>query len=418
MKKKTIFLIIANIILIGVGVLYLQHLFSQRSRPFSWTDLRFVQQITIKKNQQTLCSLEQLPNTRAWNVIFNDISWPVNSTTLTLFLKNVSQEFSSHVASDEAYHFPYSIILHSSSKQAPLSEKILKLPTILNISPENATSDTALDPVIQSFLSPYIIPSHTIQQDFFKITYQHRHFIFTQKRHQWQLEISALQLPVDHAKATQLLEKLTQLTFKSASFSYKDIPDPTYGITLYGPLCCEHIFLKKESDQQAWAQNTKTDLLFHISPKDFQSIASLIDDLLHVKLFNFKKPSSIEFFLPASQERFSFSQQTSINDNWQLTYHHADELKIVPITSSYMQDLFAFLSATSAEDITFFQENAAPELTITFNSPNTTYHITKKDDRLWIQPADESVAFEIKSSFIPVLFHIIRSHLLEPGHVL
>ena len=181
-------------------------------------------------------------------------------------------------------------------------------------------------------------------------------------------------------------------------------------------------FFSSDHSNTCKISNDTSQVSFTANYNTINSISEKINDLLSIKIFDVQPCNSINFDLLGNDEQFSLN---SSNSQWQFTHLENGKLNVKNADKRHAEDLTNFLknteSITILDDLKENKETFEKFLSIkiTKDSTKTTIvNIYRYSDRVFAEINDQQTKFEINSSFIPVLFHILRSNVSDDGNLL
>ena len=239
----------------------------------------------------------------------------------------------------------------------------------------------------------------------------------------WCFDIPFSNIQANVTKVSKLFTAIRKAHADKISISYEKIERPTFAIQLLGDTNVETLtFFSSDHSNACKISNDTSQVSFTANYNTINSISEKINDLLSVKIFDVQPCNSINFDLLCNDEQFSLNNS---NSQWQFTHLENGKLNVKNIDKRHAEDLTNFLknteSITILDDLKENKETFEKFLSIkiTKDSTKTTIvNIYRYSDRVFAEINDQQTKFEINSSFIPVLFHILRSNVSDDGNLL
>ena len=273
------------------------------------------------------------------------------------------------------------------------------------------------------------VTSHSVTNDNFnnckiiKIKLGNSEFVLSKHGQDWCFDIPFSNIQANVTKVSKLFTAIRKAHADKISISYEKIERPTFAIQLLGDTNVETLtFFSSDHSNACKISNDTSQVSFTANYNTINSISEKINDLLSIKIFDVQPCNSINFDLLGNDEQFSLN---SSNSQWQFTHLENGKLNVKNADKRHAEDLTNFLknteSITILDDLKENKETFEKFLSIkiTKDSTKTTIvNIYRYGDRVFAEINDQQTKFEINSSFIPVLFHILRSNFSDGSSLL
>ena len=256
-----------------------------------------------------------------------------------------------------------------------------------------------------------------------KIKLGNSEFVLSKHGQDWCFDIPFSNIQADVTNISKLFTAIRKAHADEIRTSYEKIERPTFAIQLLGDTNVETLtFFSSDHSNTCKISNDTSQVSFTANYNTINSISEKINDLLSIKIFDVQPCNSINFDLLGNDEQFSLN---SSNSQWQFTHLENGKLNVKNADKRHAEDLTNFLknteSITILDDLKENKETFEKFLSIkiTKDSTKTTIvNIYRYGDRVFAEINDQQTKFEINSSFIPVLFHILRSNFSDGSSLL
>jgi hypothetical protein len=279
------------------------------------------------------------------------------------------------------------------------------------------------DAVLQGVTSHSITINSFNNCKIIKIKLGNSEFVLSKDGQDWCFDIPFSNIQADATKISKLFIAIRKAHADKISTSYEKIERPTFAIRLLGDTNVETLtFFSSDHSNAYKISNDTSQVSFTANCNTINSISGKINDLLMIKIFDIQSCNSINFDLLGNDEQFSLNNS---NSQWQLTHLENGKLSVKNVDKRHAEDLINFLknieSVTILGDLKKNKETFEKFLSIKIakdSTRTTIVNIYRYGDRVFAEINDQQTEFEINSSFVPVLFHILRSNFSDDGSLL
>lgn len=384
-----------------------------------------VQKIAMLFNDEELFHAEKSDKIGTWMIFSQKYKWMANSNTLEDMYYRLVDNYDSSIDRDGLYK----IVIDNGDVQRTFTLSIQDLAEIFHYEEQDyikrnkntgnvIDTNSINDAVLQDVTSHSITINSFNNCKIIKIKLGNSEFVLSKHGQDWCLDIPFSNIRADVTKVSKLFTAIRKIHADEISTSYEKIERPTFAIQLLGDTNVETLtFFSSDHSNTCKISNDTSQVSFTANYNTINSISEKINDLLSVKIFDVQPCNSINFDLLCNDEQFSLNNS---NSQWQFTHLENGKLDVKNIDKRHAEDLINFLKNT--ESIAIFddlKENKETfekflSIKITKDSTKTTIvNIYRYGDRVFAEINDQQTKFEINSSFIPALFHILRSNVSD-----
>ena len=389
-----------------------------------------VQKIAMLFNDEELFHAEKSDKIGTWMIFSQKYKWMANSNTLEDVYYRLVDNYDSAIDREG----PYKIVVDNGNTQRTFTLNERDLAEIFHYEEQyyikrNKNTGNVIDTnsindaVLQDVTSRSITINSFNNYKIIKIKLGNSEFVLSKHGQDWCFDIPFSNIQADVTNISKLFTAIRKAHADEIRTSYEKIERPTFAIQLLGDTNVETLtFFSSDHSNTCKISNDTSQVSFTANYNTINSISEKINDLLSIKIFDVQPCNSINFDLLGNDEQFSLN---SSNSQWQFTHLENGKLNVKNADKRHAEDLTNFLknteSITILDDLKENKETFEKFLSIkiTKDSTKTTIvNIYRYGDRVFAEINDQQTKFEINSSFIPVLFHILRSNFSDGSSLL
>ena len=429
MKRRLFLVFVLNVVAAICFCLYSgRKVFADAAPTFQ--SFQDVQKIAMLFNDEELFHAEKSDKTGIWMIFSQKYKWMANSNTLEDIYYRLVDNYDQ--ALDKKW--PYKIVIDNGDVQRTFTLNEQDLAKIFHYEEQDyikrnkntgnvIDTNSINDAVLQEVVSHSITINSFNNCKIIKIKLGNSEFVLSKHGQDWCFDIPFSNIQANVTKVSKLFTAIRKAHADKISISYEKIERPTFAIQLLGDTSVETLtFFSSDYSNTCKISNDTSQVAFIANCNTINSISEKINDLLKIKIFDVQPCNSINFDLLVSDEQFSLNNS---NSQWQFTHLENGKLNVKNADKRHAEDLTNFLKNT--ESIAIFddlKENKETfekflSIKITKDSTKTTIvNIYRYGDRVFAEINDQQTKFEINSSFIPALFHILRSNFSDGSSLL
>jgi hypothetical protein len=383
--------------------------------------LRFVDRILVHNLESGFAfSLQKSQKSGRWEAAWGDSSWPANAFAVERFYGELNDLFGKRKIGDNLSRCTHEVTIFS--KNAPKNIKLnAEEAEAVLISANSSLSSGKIsdDVALVGFLSSKIFSRVKDDCKIFKVKFDAGEFVFAKRNGRWFLDDLTAHLEVKCDLIANFLNEIFTLEAEGVCHSYDDPGQCNLSITLYGGNASERVDFLSSGEGLFFAENAAVDMFFFVEREKIFKIIDMARDLLKYQFFHALKCEDINVVLVASDEHFNFHDLKN-QDKWQFTYSKKGKLLVREISKEYVNSMLEVLNQVESIGIVqdFYEEDK--QFTITFSDGpdnSKTFNFYKVDEKLFVGIDGQGIKFEIKNSFCPMFFHILRSHAAKSEDV-
>ena len=424
MKRRLFLVFVLNVVAAICFCLYSDRKVFADVAP-TFQSFQDVQKIAMLFNDEELFHAEKSDKIGTWMIFSQKYKWMANSNTLEDMYYRLVDNYDSSIDKKGLCK----IVIDNGDVQRTFTLSIQDLAEIFhyeeqyyikrNKNTSNVIDTNSInDAVLQDVTSHSITINSFNNCKIIKIKLGNSEFVLSKHGQDWCFDIPFSNIQANVTKVSKLFTAIRKAHADEIRTSYEKIERPAFAIQLLGDTSVETLtFFSSDYNNTCKISNDTSQVSFTANRNTINSILEKIDDLLSVKIFDVSSCNSINFDLLGSEEQFSLNNS---NSQWQFTHLENGKLNVKNADKRHAEDLTNFLKNT--ESIAIFddlKENKETfekflSIKITKDSTKTTIvNIYRYGDRVFAEINDQQIKFEINSSFIPALFHILRSNVSD-----
>ena len=429
MKRRLFLVFVLNVVAAICFCLYSgRKVFADNAPTFQ--SFQDVQKIAMFFNDEELFHAEKSDKIGTWMIFSQKYKWMANSNTLEDVYYRLVDNYDSAIDREG----PYKIVVDNGNTQRTFTLNERDLAEIFHYEEQyyikrNKNTGNVIDTnsindaVLQDVTSRSITINSFNNYKIIKIKLGNSEFVLSKHGQDWCFDIPFSNIQADVTNISKLFTAIRKAHADEIRTSYEKIERPTFAIQLLGDTNVETLtFFSSDHSNTCKISNDTSQVSFTANYNTINSISEKINDLLSIKIFDVQPCNSINFDLLDNDEQFSLNNS---NSQWQFTHLENGKLNVKNADKRHAEDLTNFLknteSITILDDLKENKETFEKFLSIkiTKDSTKTTIvNIYRYGDRVFAEINDQQTKFEINSSFIPVLFHILRSNFSDGSSLL
>ncbi|MDR1595978.1 MAG: hypothetical protein LBR91_03610 [Puniceicoccales bacterium] len=412
MKGRTVFMVILNVVLWSFVLSKVTTAVRNRSRHGGYDGLESVEKILFHNQVSGYkFSLQKSQRNSGWEVAWSEGVWPANIFAIEDFHGKLKNYFGEVGPGKDLSLCTYEVTLVSkgSRKTVKLTAENVNI-TFFGENFPGARNAIPDDDVVACFLNTKIFPCVRDDCKIFRVKSKSGEFVFAKRHGKWFLDGSVSNFEIRGDLVAKFFHEIFAAEGKKICRIRYSGAQPCLSVTLYGDMASERVNFYVV-DGTYFIENAVADLFFEIGRECFSGVESAAAALMHLQIFPIAQCDDINVVQAASGDYFNFHHLKS-RGKWQFTYSRDGTTKVREIPHDQVGGILDLLGRV--EPIGIVQELATDDMafTLTLGGKSTgakifTFYVD--GERLFVGSDGESTKFELKRSFYPAFFQMIRS---------